>query len=691
MSETLTSLLIDPNEPLIHRDLSWLQFNDRVLSEAEDADNPLLERLKFLGITASNLDEFFMIRFASLNQELELAVKREDSERALRLGKVKQQILTDIASFGRRQSRCFDKLRSALRSQQIEFVSYERMLKRHRKLAREIFEDKVVETLPAREERGIAAVREMENLGLSLLFPDSSTLALPGSISTLLWRHDTKKRLLVFQLGDLLRAFGSEYFGLEGEPLLLRLTRDGDVPVILENEDIDSIPETVRKTILGRQTRMPVRLQVYGNYSSEGVEPLRQDLSLQENQVFHTTSMLPLRALFSFVNSISSLLPKTSSLTYEPLKARIPRRLRDTATVFEGIEQHDYLLHHPYDSFDSYINFLAAAADDPKVESIQQTVYRVDSESKITEILKRAASTKSVRVLIEPRARFDEINNIRLAEELSAAGVKVVFSTGKLKLHAKITHVLRDEGGYKRAYTHLSTGNYNAKTARVYTDMSILTAHPGLGKDASRFFDQACQQKIPLGLDHMILAPNGLHKRIRALIRAEIRAARKGRPAKIFAKVNALVDSKIVRELYKASEAGVQIDLLVRGACSLIPGLPGLSENIRVYSIVDRLLEHSRMYYFSDSETLFLSSADWMPRNFFSRLEIAFPVYDERIFSFLTDVAIPAYLADRAKARRLTRRGTWRRRPSAAEEETMRAQAYFEQLALRRYRSTPLA
>lgn len=308
--------------------------------------------------------------------------------------------------------------------------------------------------------------------------------------------------------------------------------------------------------------------------------------------------------------------------------------------------------------------------------------------SSIVEILKRAATSKKVRVVLELRARFDEFNNLRVADELARAGVEVRFGFGNLKLHAKITLVTRKEGDRTVRYTHLSTGNYNAKTARAYTDISILTGNQEIGEDARHFFDSIYKKEAPSSFRHLVTAPAKLHQKIRTLIKAETEAAKAGRSGRIFAKVNALVDEKIIEDLYAASQAGVQVDLLVRGACSLIPGVKGLSENIRVYSLVDRFLEHSRIYYFENSGAIYLSSADWMPRNFFSRLEIAFPVLDKRLYAFLAAVVIPGYLKDNSHTRRLTPRGTWEKVPRGAIEH--RAQWYFEKLAETGYPGTPL-
>ena len=317
--------------------------------------------------------------------------------------------------------------------------------------------------------------------------------------------------------------------------------------------------------------------------------------------------------------------------------------------------------------------------------SIQQTIYRMDLVSPLVEALKSAAKEKKVSVLIELRARFDELNNLKLADELRASGVEVKFGFGKLKLHAKVALVTRRavdgaEGGIEY-YAHFSTGNYHSATARQYTDLALLTSNREMGLDAQAFFDSARKGEWNPPFKRLVAAPNRLHRRILSLIETEIDAAKQGRPAQILAKVNALVDQTVVERLYEASQAGVQINLIVRGACSLIPGVKGLSENIQVISIVDRFLEHSRIYYFGSTETMYLSSADWMPRNFFSRFEIAFPVPDSKIKQFIESVILPAYLADNQKSRELTSRGTWKSRSPQAGAKPFRCQEYLMELS----------
>lgn len=690
MNQPLRELLFDSKKPLIHRDLSWLQFNDRVLNEARDIRNPLLERLRYLGITASNLDEFWMIRIASIRREIVQTRRKKgkNSRRLDRLQSIRQAILSSIIRFNRSQTQTFDALVPLLTA---EGIVIERTLKQGTsayRAARDMFEKHVRPHLEKPRPCSPKELRKLDNLSLALVFPGNVLVPIGSQVPPYLISKLTRRSVQVFCVDEVLMAFAGLALQRRGSPLVLRVTRDSDVQLVLSEEDSEAFPSMIEKRVGERSLRKAVRLQYKGEVQGGLLERLVHTFRLENQQVQRVAHPILLHSMFGFVNQISVHRRNDIQLLFPGFKARVPKRLRQGEDVFSHLQRRDYLLHHPYDSFDGYVNFLEAAVSDPKVESIQQTVYRVDALSRAVDLLKQAARSKKVRILIEPRARFDEINNIRLARELREAGVKVVFSSGALKMHAKIAVVTRREERQLRTYTHLSTGNYNAKTARQYEDFAIITAHPGIGADALEFMNAASAGRIPSSMRHLVLAPKDLHRRLSLLIKQETVAAEAGMPARIFAKVNALVDEKLIYSLYAASQAGVAIDLIVRGACSLIPREPGLSENIRVFSVVDRFLEHSRMYYFESTNTMFLSSADWMPRNFYSRLEIAFPVLDPRIYAFLSEVAIPLYLDDRIKARVLTKDGQWRARrrtPSAIQ-----AQREFEALKDRNYRGTPL-
>jgi polyphosphate kinase len=691
---TLPSLLAEPNVPLIHRDLSWLQFNERVLAEARLATNPLLERAKFLAITATNLDEFFMIRMASLGRSIS-ALGRTDPNGARRLMRIRSSIFETVAKFGGKQAEALDQLVAELDAAGIFLVRHAREGEPAWTLGKRAFEEQVLPRLQAPEAFSPSKVQGLDNGAMAAVFPSGIWLRIPRGIPSVLHVRDPEvsPQAHFFFLDDLLSAHLGPAFRLEGAPALIRLTRDGELAIELEEQDTESIPDAVRTGLGSRERGRPVRLQ-YGGESTEAL--LRQCVSalrLIPAQLMPAPGTLCLAGLWSLVSQAPAEEPASGPRLRHPAPAPyVPNPLRDPSRVFERIAERDLLLHHPYDSFDAFVAWVQAACADPDVTSIEQTVYRMDAVSPVIAALKGAAARKRVRVLIELRARFDEMNNLRLADELRKAGVEVAFGFGKLKLHAKVALVARREGEGERLYTHLSTGNYNAATARQYTDLAILTANPEIGADARHLFDSVFKREVPTQFKHLVPAPGRLHRRLLSHIQAETEAATQGRKARIFAKVNALVDETVIAQLYRASMAGVQVDLVVRGACSLVPGVRGLSQNIRVYSIVDRYLEHSRIYAFGHSRVLYLSSADWMPRNFFSRLEVAFPVLDPRLHKYIDEVVIPAYLSDTQKAHELTPLGTWKKRAGSrgSRGSSIRSQFHFEELAGRGYQGTPL-
>lgn len=693
---TLPSLLESASKALIHRDLSWLQFNERVLQEARDLGNPIVERLKFLAITSSNLDEFFMIRVSS-------HFRAKDSKPEFTAA-----LLEKILEFTARQQETFDLLQEELLGLKVVLVERSQPGGLDYTLGQFIFETQYLPHLSVIEAFHPSMVAGMDNLQSAVFFEDGRWIKIPKSLP-LVTCEKSQDTIYVFMMDELLMTYlKSHHLIPKG---IIRVTRDGDFTVDLEQEDPESIPDLV-KTYLGRREKgKPIRLQYRGGFTDDELSKIAVGLRLKSNQVFSSSGSLYLQSLMSSLGPISEFLIKQGAgvSAHVPIriKATLPKQLEDITKVFNYLDKNDILLHHPYDSFEGYVQFLRAAASDPLVESITQTVYRVDQLSPVIETLKLAAKTKKVTVVIELRARFDELNNLHLSTELGEAGVEVKYGFGKLKLHAKIALVTRkavvDGQEQIKTYTHLSTGNYNSATARVYTDLAILTANPDIGKDAQIFFESVFKEQLPTGFKTLVAAPSRLHRKLIQLIQYEAEAAKNNIPSRIVAKVNALIDHEVIKRLYEASQAGVQIDLIVRGACSLIPGITGVSENIRVISLVDRFLEHSRLYYFGYSKKLYLSSADWMPRNFFSRLEIAFPILDPILFEYIEKVLIPIYLSDVKKARELTSLGTWKRRTSKIHSSNLnpelkkslgvnagRSQQAFETLAQTGYAHTGL-
>jgi len=687
---TLSYLLPKPGRPLIHRDLSWIQFNDRVLAEARSKSNPVLSRMKFLSISASNLDEFFMIRFASLMRGLGAAKNDESREN---LARVHATVLESVRKFGVRQNKTLEILRKA--GEQYRVYLHVRTQKDSPEFhqGRRIFEAKVLPQLVTKNEFSYGCIGELSNLQLLVHINKDLWFQIPRATPAVFYEIDeTKDRMDVFFLDELLSSHLDSMLPLRDKPGILRVTRDADFTLDLPDNDTESIPDLVQKNISIRDKGRLVRLQWNGSFPKDFLAEACDQLKLDIRQCLRAPGTLCLNGLFGFVASVPDRMGRRAGFQNPHLKITMPGPFREDRrkALFESLDHIDFLFHQPYDSFDAFINWLKTASEDPAVTMIEQTIYRTDSDSRIVEVLKQAAlAKKKVRVMLELRARFDESNNLKVAEALSKAGVEVKFGFGNLKLHAKVTLVTRKVGEKTTRFTHLSTGNYNAKTARQYTDISIFTSNAEIGDDARHFFDSVYKKEVPTSFKQLVTAPIKLHARMRTLIKAETDAAKAGRPARIVAKVNALVDEKIIEDLYVASQAGVKIDLIVRGACSLIPGVKGLSDNIRVISIVDRFLEHSRIYWFQSSGVMYLSSADWMPRNFFSRLEIAFPVLDPRLYKFMTEVLIPGYLHDNTRARKLTPRGVWAK-VSGGPLVAHRAQWYFEELATGHYKNTPL-
>lgn len=694
---TLPHLLSWPRRPFIHRDLSGLQFNERVLAEARGRSNPLLERLKFLAITASNLDEFFMIRYASLDRSIRLQPNRRTAHH---LRETRNTLLDMVTGLVAKQTETLDLLTAALEPFGVILVRRPPPDSEAFRRGQILFSREILPHLPAPEPFRPHRLSSLENLKCALVFRAGVWITVSRRLAPVHIDISEKGLCRIFFLDDLLLSHAGPAYRFPDTPALFRLTRDGDLPVELSEEDASTVPDIIRTGVGSRDRGRPVRLQYGGEAPVDLVGRCVSALRLSPRQVHPAAGSLHLSGLGSVPARLPEHVRDQPSLSMPPLRPFLMTSFDDPKTIFDELRHRDILLHHPYESFEGYVRFVRAAARDPKVTSIQQTVYRMDALSPVVEELKSAAEKKKrVRVVIELRARFDEMNNLRLADELRKAGVEVAFGFGRLKVHAKVALVTRVENNVERLYTHLSTGNYNSATARAYEDLAILSARPEYGEDAKLFFDALCRGEIPSGFKTVVPAPARMHRLLVQSIESETAAAQAGRPAGLFAKVNALVDEKIIDCLYRASQAGVKVNLMVRGACSLIPQVKGLSDNIRVLSIVDRFLEHSRIYYFMDSDRMYLSSADWMPRNFFSRLEIAFPILDDRLRHFIRDTVIPIYLADTVKARELTPQGTWRKRTAAALAplpgslhfpSPVRAQACFEELAKRRYRDTPL-
>ncbi|HVE14433.1 MAG TPA: polyphosphate kinase 1, partial [Elusimicrobiota bacterium] len=670
-------------ERLFSRDLSWLQFNERVLSEAADPTVPALERLRFCTIVSSNLDEFFMVRVA----EVAAIARRYPRSRfadgltaAQTLAQIRERVLQQKA----RQAVVLAGVIEALRADGIQiladFPDESRDAQIEERLPRlYIAMRRSSEPLPVlRSNRIHVFVRfPGEYAVLSIESREARLIELPatpgaaGYVLAERWLCARAARL--FPGREVIEAFP------------FKIIRGADQRY--RPDDDDTLEEQIVEAVERRKrAAKAVRLEVDAPGYSEGALFLATALGLDSAGLYRFDLPLDLRTIATLYH-----MKGKDHLRYPPIEPLVPPIFGKTRGLFETVRHMDVLLHHPYDSFDIVVRFLEAAADDPQVRSVYHTIYRTTRESPILSALQRAAKKgKKTTAYVEIKARFDELNNVRWAGELRKAGVKVVRPLGTHKVHSKLTRVVRREEDGDVAYLHLGTGNYHHVTARQYTDLGLLTCDTELGREVDEYFSALRRGRKPWGFRELMVAPGNLYEGMLRLIRRETEIQKAGGRGRIMAKMNSLVDPDIIEALYEASRAGVSVELMVRGICCLIPGLKGLSENIRVTSVIDRFLEHSRIYYFHQGgeEKLYLSSADWMPRNFFTRYEIAFPVKDPHLRKYIRDVVLSAGLADNVKAWSLKPDGSYVKVQPGPEP--MRSQMLFESLARKGYQDTAL-
>ncbi|MBX7168738.1 MAG: polyphosphate kinase 1 [Pirellulales bacterium] len=679
-------------EHFMNRELSWLEFNARVLEEAFDESNPLLERVKFLSIFSSNLDEFFMVRVAGLREQaFGDGAPQDYSPDGMRplaqlqaIAKRTQELVAD-------QYRCWcDHVMPALAGQGIRLLAHDQLSPEQTDALDRFFRDRAYPILtpmavdpahpsPRYHNRGlylVSKLRRASGLGPRNLF---AVVQLPTVLPRLvpLSAEDAHDFIL---LEDAVAARLPDLFGgFEVQAwTTFRITRDSDID-LLEQESDDML-RLIEARLKARQRGQAVRLEVSASGDPELIDTIIESEEIRDgsldaySEVYRVNGPVDLTGMSGLLD-----LADFEELRDPPFSPRIPRGLRQRRgeDIFTRIANRDILLHHPYDSFDSVVEFVSRAANDPKVLAIKQTLYRTSGDSPITRALMLAAENgKHVTALVELKARFDEANNVSWARQLERAGVHVVFGFLDLKTHCKLSLVVRQEGGVLRRYAHLGTGNYNPTTALIYTDLGLFTADPDTTEDASALFNLLTGYSQGHAWRKLVVAPEDLQERTVELINEQADRARQGRPSRIFAKLNALADHRVIEALYLASQAGVPIDLVVRGICCLRPGVPGISENIRVVSIVDRFLEHSRVYVFSpdDEAQVFLASADWMPRNFYRRVEVMFPIEAAESKERILKELIPAYLHDNVKARLLLPEGTHRRLHPAPGDTRFRCQ-----------------
>jgi polyphosphate kinase len=680
-------------EHYINREASWLEFNSRVLEESRDPTNPLLERLKFLSIFSANLDEFFEVRVAGLRQQLQAGLEPQDYG-ADGLGPADQLEWIDRRAHElvAEQYRVLnDDIIPGLAANGIERVRFDQLTAAERTFVEQFFAAHVYPVLtPLAIDPGHPFPHvHTKSLNVALLIERSDSdqtqqlfgvVQAPAVLDRVVFlpRPDGSPLRFVL-LEELIANHLTDLFG--GFRVLaqtvFRVTRNTDFTI--DEDEAEDLLQTIEETLRQRFRREAVRLEISADADPAFAQMLMEALELSPREVYQSDGPIDLTAFFALHR-----LDGFRTLKDEPLLPRVPPAFASANNIFDAIRAQDILIHHPYESFGCVVDFIERAAADPQVQAIKQTLYRTSGGSPIINALARAAQNgKQVTALVELKARHDEETNIIWARSLEEAGVHVVYGVVGFKTHCKAALVVRRESDGIRRYVHLATGNYNPTTARTYTDVGLFTADPDIGEDASEVFNLLTGYSQRHEWKKLLVAPLGLRERVIELIEREQHNAEQGRPARIIVKMNSLVEPSVIDCLYRASQAGASVDLIIRGICCLRPGLPGISENIRVVSIVDKFLEHSRIFYFENDgdPDVFLASADWMPRNFFRRIEVMFPVQDARLKARLIEEILPTMLADNVKARRLQPDSLYVRAASSNGTPAVRSQIAFQNLA----------